>query len=231
MKKLAAIAAVCILTAGVLVSCKSDSGSSSVKPSAGTSEAVSVSETETSQMQGQLASLNPEALDKAREKASEYAQKNNLDTGGFIPPEKEAEDALKSCITAMYTEGVNGTLKYFYPEKLYDAIISGKAKEYFNGQEDTDAEVTEFHITKSVRLAPNTGYGLAEKYFSVNAEKNGVSDLAIKVVNGYSVEAEFKVKTSEGVDSDKEEMVLVELEEDGWKVIPLSVEQLKQILE
>jgi hypothetical protein len=94
-----------------------------------------------------------------------------------------------------------------------------------------DAEVTEFHITKCVRLAPNTGYGLAEKYFSVNAEKNGVSDLAIKVVNGYSVEAEFEAKTSEGVDSDKEEMVLVELEEDGWKVIPLSVEQLKQILE
>ena len=50
-------------------------------------------------------------------------------------------------------------------------------------------------------------------------------------INGYSVEAELKVKTSEGVDSDKEEMVLVELEEDGWKVIPLSVEQLKQILE
>lgn len=222
MKKMMILAAALVLSVGAAVSCGSKDGSSSEKASADASGTISAAEADGTTEKASLPTMNLEAIDKMGEKASE------LKKGGFITCEKEAEETLRACIDSMFCSGAEETLKYLYPEAVYNAVVNGEAKDNFAAQGDPNAEVMNFHIKKCVYLAPDTGYELAEKYFVMTAESSGLSDYSAAVSKGYSMEISFEVSLDGEKDSVSENVVLVNVEGEGWKVIPLSIEQLNE---
>ena len=207
----------CIAAAGSLVSCGSTDSSSEATVTA--TETVSTRKVE-------IPSAAQKAIENMKEKASENAGKLKTSGGGFIDPGKEAKAVLRECINTMFTSTVEDTLKYFYPEPIYSAVINGDARNNFKSQGVPGNEVTDLRLDSSTRLAPDTGYALAEMYFNKNAESNGVTGYSAKVINGFCVSFTADLVINGQKDTDSEEMILVELENDGWKVIPMSTDDL-----
>lgn len=218
MKKIIVLAAALMLFSGAVVSCGNKEGSSSENAS-GT---ISASEADVKAEKSDFPTMNPEMFIGMDEKASE------LNKGGFITCEKDAEEALRACIDSMFCSGAEETLKYFYPEAVYNAVMNGAARDNFAAQGNPDAQLDKFRIEKCVYLAPDTGYKLAEKYFAMTAESSGLSGYSTVVSKGYSVKISFEVSVDGATDSVSEDVVLVNCEGEGWKVIPLSTEELNE---
>ena len=219
----AIIAAVLSLLALSAVSCGSVS-SSSPPESTNTPAATAKSDAEE-----ELSSAAQRTVDKMKETASEQGQK--LGKGSSIPLEAEADTVLHECINSMYTADYSETIKYFYPEPIYNTYVNESETEDYEPHSLPDVEVTDIRITSNSRLAPDTGCACAENYFNITAEKRDISGFSVKVIKGYSVTFTADLITNGQKDTESKEVVVAELENTGWKVIPLSTEQLMQIFE
>lgn len=126
----------------------------------------------------------------------------------------------------MYCSDAEETLKYFYPKDIYDAVIKKGAEEIFAAQGSADNKVTDFCINKVLNLSSDTGCTSAEKYFGMTAESVGISDCSVTVGSGYSVDISFDVSMNGAKGSVSQVIVLVNIGDEGWKVIPLNVSEL-----
>lgn len=139
---------------------------------------------------------------------------------------KEADEVLRACIDGMYCSDAEETLKYFYPKDIYDAVIKKGTEENFSVQGSADNKVTDFRIDKVLNLSSDTGCTSAEKYFGMTAESAGLSNCSVTVSSGYSVDISYDVSMNGTKESVSQVIVLVNIADEGWKVIPLNVSEL-----
>jgi len=219
MKRTAILLPALVLALGAFTSCGNSSGSSSAddKPASTGS------------------TLPSDISERARENLNRQLEKAKKETGpsgkSTIPCDPDAEAAAKELITAMFTNEPEKVMEYMYPKSIYGALIEAGAADNFRSADVEEFELKEFHVQDCSRLAPDTGYKLVEEYFETTAANNGISGADVTVTNGYSVKLDFRIIADGEEDSEKEEAVLAYIEDDGWKVIPFSISDVKAQLE
>lgn len=144
------------------------------------------------------------------------------------PLPEDAKEIINSCIVSMYCSDAEETLKYFYPKDIYNAIINSDKKGNFATEGSADNKVTDFRIDNAVHLSADTGLSSVEKYFAMTSESVGLNDCHTLVGSGYAVGISFDVSINGTTESVSQGIVLVNISNEGWKVIPLNVNQLKK---
>lgn len=218
MKKFTVLAAA-ILAAGTLVSCGSSGGSSSPE------ETSSPAKPTISQ---ELSEKAKENMQKQLEKAKESSKSLSKSS---IPLDKDARTAAEDFITCMFTNKPEKVMEYMYPKELCEPLIKAGAAGNFQSADVDQFEMKEFNVLECSRLAPDTGYKAVERYFETTAKNNGISSVGVTVANGYSVNLKFRVVVDGEEDTDTEDAVIVYIENDGWKVIPLSIGDITEQLD
>ena len=140
----------------------------------------------------------------------------------------DAKESINSCIVSMYCSDAEETLKYFYPNDIYNAIINSDKKDNFAAEGSPDNRIADFRIDNVVKLSADTGLSSAEKYFDMTSVSVGIDDCRTSVSSGYAVGISFDVSSNGTTESVSQGVVLVNISDEGWKVIPLNVNQLKK---
>ena len=220
MKKRFMALMTCFAAAAALVSC----GNSSDSSSASKTEPASAKATLDSELVSRAQENMKKQLGEHKELSSSLSKSN-------IPCDKAAEETAKNFITALFTGETAEKISFTYPEALCKAITEAGGEKNFKQADISGSELKEFHITGCSRLAPDTGYKLVEEFYRKNAEIYGISSADYTVTDGYCAEIYFTVIANGEKDSDTEEIILVNIKGEGWKVIPFSINTLKDQLD
>ena len=225
MKKILAILLICMAAAGAGVSCGSSNSSS---------ESAAVSGTEQSSASA-IEEGKKIAEERMRETLKEIPtiQQSTLpDKPASVSCDPEAEQALKECIECMYTSDAAETLKYFYPKSMYDGLISGGIEENFKKSGVSGTVVSDFSIDRCELLSANPWLGTIKQYFTRTAENYSV-ETVVPVMVSKSYETDISFSVTEGGNTEKANVTVIVtyVSGDGWKVIPLSCDQLSEAIE
>jgi len=211
MKRTAMFTALCILAAGALASCGGNGGSSS-----GTENTTGSAPAATS------ATVLADVPTVTEEASLTKPAKINVDS--------EAEDTIRSFLTAMYSSNTGDTLKYMYPDAIYKALVDMGAESAFKDN-DIKGALTKFEITESSLLNPNPSAAVLKSFFEESAANNGIKlDVPIGIGKSYEVKVDFEVDIDGTSDGETVTMVATYLSGDGWKVIPFSIDDIASML-
>ena len=203
--------ALCILAAGALASCGGNGGSSS-----GTENTTGSAPAATS------ATVLADVPTVTEEASLTKPAKINVDS--------EAEDTIRSFLTAMYSSNTGDTLKYMYPDAIYKALVDMGAESAFKDN-DIKGALTKFEITESSLLNPNPSAAVLKSFFEESAANNGIKlDVPIGIGKSYEVKVDFEVDIDGTSDGETVTMVATYLSGDGWKVIPFSIDDIASML-
>ena len=213
MKRTALLTALCILAAGALASCGGGKGSSS-----------SGTENTTGSAPKAASVTVPTDVTAVTEEAS-------LTKPAKIDVDSEAEDTIRSFLTAMYSSNTGDTLKYMYPDAIYKALVDMGAESAFKDN-DIKGTLTKFEITESSLLNPNPSASVLKSFFEDSAANNGIKlDVPIGIGKSYEVKAAFEVEIDGVSDGETVTMVVAYLSGEGWKVIPFSIDDIASMLD
>lgn len=226
----------CFVLAGAFVSCGKSDSPESISKTEKHSFAASTTvgpETQTNVKGSGTAISADEVKQRAKENMSrivdEAREKNDSLSKSNIPCDKDAEEALRGFLESACKGDKDKAVSYLYPQGILDSAQSSITDNFANtGAEGS--ELTALNITECSRLAPDTGYAAAEKYFSTAAENNGIEDLSVTVNDGYCIRFTFTSDIGGEISTESPEAVLVCLEGEGWKVIPLGISDIMEIV-
>ena len=216
MKKLAALTLVCGLLCCSAFSCGSEDSSKASESSPASSETAAETEAEEKAAEGTTA---PELA------AETPTKPENVE----LDPEAEAE--LRAYVQAALTANPEETITHIYPESIYSAMIGTSAMSVFGDGGDSDSGLEDLSVTKCVKLSPSPYFSAAKSFYDETAETNKIDVVVpIMVSNAYDVEATIKASYCGSAETDVVPAVLVYIGSVGWKVIPMSANELLNVV-
>ncbi|MBR4626896.1 MAG: hypothetical protein IKO47_04230 [Ruminococcus sp.] len=209
MRKHIALLSALLITLGASASCGSGSSGSESTAASGKTDIE----------------IPSSAMDDASRALDEAAGKGAGDDSGNAECDDEAVTVLKDYVGSMFSGDTLKALKYMYPQKIYDFLAENGGENAF-GSGVSGFELDEMRIGECSRLAPDTGYKTVEDFFNLSASNNGIDGVSVTVSDGYCAEVWFRITDGTNTDEDTENVVLAYIDGEGWKVIPLGIEEL-----
>lgn len=236
IRKLIMLSVACFVFAGALGSCgKSGAPKSNSKTEKHSLTSAATVESEAqAEVKGSGAAVSAdEVKERAKENMSrmvdEARGKNDSLSNSNTPCGKDAEEALRGFLESACNGDKDKAVSYLYPQGILDSAQSSIADNFANTG-TAGSELTALNITECSLLASDTGYGAAEKYFGMAAENNGIEGVSVKAIDGYCIKFTFTADIGGEISTESAEAVLVCLEGEGWKVIPLGISDIMELV-
>lgn len=150
------------------------------------------------------------------------------------PINSDAEMTLKRYILSTCGRDKMQAISYLYPQSILKAIKDTDIADNYSVVNMEWPGLTEFRIAEYRRVYADfgkAGFEAASEYFSRIASDNGIEVDPPLIVNGYNVVVEFTVKAGDEEFSDKLIATVVVVMGEGWKVIPMSIDDLMEAVQ
>lgn len=229
MKKLTALLLVCMTFVCAAVSCGSSEEKASEKNTAEKQTAADDAEAETTTLSKTLDEMSERVNENIQKQAAEAKEKYSEQFGNTDEMEVDAKAVVKQFVEAAYGHDAEAAVAAMYPPEMAEAM---KSTEDYDDlvdsiSDDETSPLTKLDIKFCVRMKADET-ALAESYMNYYAKEYGLGDNKYKVTEGYSFSADMESRTEDGVSSDMEQLIIVNIENEGWKIIPISLSDLTE---
>ncbi len=166
------------------------------------------------------------ALDNMREKIGE-AHSGNEQTSSTDEMDEDAKAVVTQFAKAMCDVDAEAMAKTMYPPKMLEGMKACGEYDDFAASVTTDDKYTfaGVYVKLCVKMKENE-LALAQSYMNYFAKEYGLGDNEYKVTDGYSFMAELHSSDDENSVLDAESLLIVNIENEGWKIIPISLDDL-----
>ena len=195
--------------------------------------AVSCGSKDSSSSANSKKTVVPELSDEQKANMKAVADKMNEERKKSLhntdEMDEEAKKVAKSFSEAVYEDDAETMAKAMYPPKMLEAMK--KCGEYDSFVESVvDGEtstLSSVEIKFCVKLKENE-IELAKSYLNYYAKQYGLTDTEYNVTAGYSFMADATSRAGKVIKSAGTSLIVVNIENEGWKIIPVSIKELTE---
>ena len=168
------------------------------------------------------------ALDNMREKMGEVRGGNEL-TSGTDEMIGDAKSVVTQFAKAMCSVDAEAMAETMYPPKMLEGMKACGEYDKFAESVTSDDKYTFAGVdVKSCAKMKEKELALAQSYMNYFAKEYGLGGNEYRVTDGYSFVAELHTDDENGSVLDAESLLIVNIENEGWKIIPISLEDLTE---
>lgn len=221
------------LLAVSLVSCtKSESVSTPSEQVSAETAAKTIAEDETSAASTFSSDTN-EMMEKAKENMKKSFDKvlseNAYQSNNTDEMDAEAKEVVNKFAKGVLGNDAEAMAEAMYPPKMLEGMKAcGEYDSFKESVCDGDPiPLTSCTVKLCVKLKDDEK-ALAESYMNYYAKEYGLGENEYKVTDGYSFMADMESRHDNGVTSDAQGLIIVNIENEGWKIIPVSLKELTE---
>ncbi len=160
------------------------------------------------------------SLEKAKNEHS--AQLHNTDE-----MDTEANKVVRQFAEAVFSDDAEAMAQAMYPPKMLEGMKAcGEYDSFSESVNDGETmPLTSLTVRYCVRLKDDEK-ALAESYINFFAKEYGLSSNEYTVTEGYSFMADMESREDGSVRSAAEGLIIINIANEGWKIIPISLSEL-----
>ena len=134
----------------------------------------------------------------------------------------EADSCIKDFVNNVFSGDGNGMLNCMYPHALISGLkSSGLTKQLYSALEmGVDGSLDKCTTSDEVKISEKAMKG-AGVYFDSYTNMLKVSAPPYTVSDGYKLKMNVTVKSGSQKDSTSEDIIVVDVDGEGWKIIPM----------
>lgn len=167
--------------------------------------------------------------ERMKEQTAELNDKIESQLNNTDEMDTEARKVVYQFAEAVFGDDAEAMARSMFPAEMLDGMKA--CGEYDSFKESvTDGEtmpLTSVTVKFCVKLKDDE-IALAESYMNYYAVEYGLSENKYKVISGYSFMADMESRQEGGVSSSAEGLIIIDIENEGWKIIPISLNELTE---